>query len=244
VRTPHLFGPVNSRRLGRSLGVNCLTGKTCDLDCVYCECGVTIDLTIDRQPYVPGAVLIAELDEYLAGKPPLDYVTFGGSGEPTLNSDLGAVVAHLKERFPQYKTALLTNATLFMHLEVRRACLPFDLVCPSLDAVSDEVFDKVNRHHRGLENRSVIEGLVAFSKEYAGAVWLEVFIVPGLNDTPRELALFRETIPRIRAERVQINSLDRPAACDWVRVPSRADLLKIAEQLSPVGIPVEIISRA
>jgi wyosine [tRNA(Phe)-imidazoG37] synthetase (radical SAM superfamily) len=240
----HLFGPVDSRRLGRSLGVNCLTGKTCDLDCIYCECGPTTTLTTERKPWVPAAALITELDAYLANNPLLDYVTFGGSGEPTLNSDLGTIIAYVKQRYPNYPAALLTNATLFFLPAVRRECLPFDLVCPSLDAVSDAVFAKINRHHRELANREIIEGLAAFSREFSGKIWLEIFVVPGVNDTPQELALFKETIPRLRVDRIQINSLDRPAAYEGVRVPTKPELEKIADGFRPIGIPVEIISRA
>lgn len=239
----HLFGPVDSRRLGRSLGVNCTLYKTCDLDCVYCECGVTTSLSIDRAPYIRAEELIDELDDYLDKAPKLDYITFAGSGEPTLNSDLGAVAGHLKKKFPQYKLALLTNATLFCLPEVRRDCLVFDLVCPSLDAISDAVFMQVNRHHPGLDNRKIIDGLIAFSHEFSGELWVEIFIVPGVNDTEDELALFRDTIPKIRAGRIQLNSLDRPAAHGGVKVPSFEDLQKIVAKLASAGIPVEIISR-
>jgi wyosine [tRNA(Phe)-imidazoG37] synthetase (radical SAM superfamily) len=240
----HLFGPVNSRRLGASLGVNLIPHKTCDLDCVYCECGVTTNLTIDRKAYIPATELIHELDGYLSENPSLDYVTFCGHGEPTLNSDLSAILLHVKTKYPQYKTALLTNATLFYLPEVRKECLGFDVICPSLDAISSTAFAKVNRNHQGLNVRKMIRGLIDFSHEFKGKLWLEIFIVPGVNDSPSEIALFKETIPKIRVDRIQINSLDRKAPCDWVQIPSLEELQRIAAIFSQLGIPVDIVSRA
>jgi wyosine [tRNA(Phe)-imidazoG37] synthetase (radical SAM superfamily) len=237
----YLFGPVQSRRLGVSLGIDVIHSKTCSLNCVYCECGRTTELTLDRREYADTGKIIAELTNYLSGKPTLDYITFGGSGEPTLNTGTGRILRFLKEHYPAYKCALLTNGTLLYLPEVREELLPFDVVLPSLDAVSDRVFAKVNRPHGKLLNRTIIQGLIDFRKEYKGLLWLEVFIVPGINDTPSELALFRESIKEINPDRVQINSLDRPGACDWVQPASRGKLQDIAGFFSP--LPVEIISR-
>jgi wyosine [tRNA(Phe)-imidazoG37] synthetase (radical SAM superfamily) len=236
-----LFGPVRSRRLGVSLGIDLVHSKICSLDCVYCECGKTTDLTLERKEYADISKVISELNDFLSKEPALDYITFGGSGEPTLNTGIGRLLGFLKDTYPQYKCALLTNGTLLHLPDVRDELLRFDVVLPSLDAVSDEVFAKVNRPHRGLDNRAVIGGLIEFRKSYKGVIWLEVFIVPGINDTPRELSLFREAIEKIRPDRVQLNSLDRPGTCGWVRPASIEKLEEIAAFLSP--LPVEIISR-
>jgi wyosine [tRNA(Phe)-imidazoG37] synthetase (radical SAM superfamily) len=238
----YLFGPVNSRRLGISLGVDMVTFKTCSLNCVYCECGDTTALSCERKEYVSFDALKQELTDYLAKNPKLDYVTFAGSGEPTLNSCLGRIVDFVKTTFPQYKTALLTNGTLFYDPQVRQDCLNFDLICPSLDAVSDEAFAAVNRPDQALDNRKVIDGLIQFAHEYKGVMWVEVFIVPDINDSASELILFRDTLTKIQPQRVQLNSLDRPGACDWVTPASPQKLAEIARFLAP--LPVEIISRS
>ncbi len=237
----HLFGPVRSRRLGLSLGVDMMPFKVCTLDCAYCECGKTTQLTVDRKEYVSGDEIIAELSDYLHQKPKLDYVTFGGSGEPTLNTALGKCVSFVKKEFPWYKTALLTNATLFTLPEVRKEIIPVDLILPSVDAISDEAFLSVNRPHPALDNRCILEGLKSFSQEYRGNLWLEVFIIPGVNDNPEELSRFKTYLLEIKPTRVQLNSLDRPGAYEWVKVASAEKLKKIAEFFAPLA--VEIVSR-
>jgi wyosine [tRNA(Phe)-imidazoG37] synthetase (radical SAM superfamily) len=237
----HLFGPVLSRRLGVSLGVDMVTAKTCSLDCVYCECGRTKVLTLERKEYVPADELIAELTDYLKTGPSLDYITFGGSGEPTLNTGLGRVIRFLKKDFPSYRCALLTNGTLFFLPEVRKACIAFDLVLPNLDAVSRAAFNKINRPHRDLNSEKIIKGLSSFRNEYKGTIWLEIFIVPGINDSPEELEQIAQNARMINPDRVQLNTLDRPGACDWVKPASVERLNTIADFFSP--LPVQIISR-
>jgi wyosine [tRNA(Phe)-imidazoG37] synthetase (radical SAM superfamily) len=238
----YLFGPVNSRRLGISLGVDMVPFKTCTLDCVYCECGETTALTCERMEYVSARDLIDELDNFLSKNPKLDYVTFAGSGEPTLNTALGEVLRFVKKNYPQYKTALLTNGTLFHISEVRSDALDFDLICPSLDAISDTAFEKVNRPQSALVNKQIIDSLVEFSKVYHGLLWVEVFIVPGINDSTDELHQFKDILTIINPTRVQLNSLDRPGACTWVRPATAKELSEIASFLAP--LPVEIISRS
>ncbi|NLG17896.1 MAG: radical SAM protein [Fibrobacter sp.] len=237
----HIFGPVRSRRLGVSLGIDMVQGKTCSLDCVYCECGETTDLTIERKEYVSFSELSNEIADYLSGNPKLDYVTFGGSGEPTLNTAFGPLIRFIKDNFPHYKTALLTNGTLFYLPEVREAAKPFDLILPSLDAISDKAFSAVNRPHKELSNQRIIEGLVTFCREFKGTIWIEVFIVPGVNDDPSELQAFKESLLRMNPSRVQLNSLDRPGPCSWVRTADFEQLSKISDFLAP--LPVEIVSR-
>jgi len=237
----HLFGPVSSRRLGTSLGVDCVTAKTCDLDCIYCECGATTNCTVERKEYVPASAIIAELQAYLAPRPQLDFITFGGSGEPTLNSGIGTILRFVTKEYPEYKTALLTNGTLFHLPEVREDVMPFKYVLPSLDAVSPETFSAINRNHANLDVNVMIQGLITFAHEYKGTIWVEVFIVPGINDTPKELARFRDVLTRINPARVQLNSLDRPGTCSNVPQASPERLQEIAQYLLP--LPVEIIAR-
>jgi wyosine [tRNA(Phe)-imidazoG37] synthetase (radical SAM superfamily) len=238
----YLFGPVASRRLGLSLGVDIVPAKVCNLNCVYCECGNTTVLSAERKEWAPPLAIIAELSDFLATSPKLDVVTITGSGEPTLNTGIDAVISFVKQSFPGYTTALLTNGTLLSLPEVRRAAHLFDCVLPSLDAVSDETFSKVNRPLRGLDSAAIIAGMAQFAREYKGRLWLEVFIVPGVNDSLNELALLKGAILSIAPGRVQLNTLDRPGASASVRPATAAELLDIANFLRPA--PVEIISRA
>jgi len=237
----HLFGPVMSRRLGRSLGIDCVPHKTCTLNCVYCECGPTTLLTMRRREYVPAAAIIAELDDMLGKSPILDVVTFAGSGEPTLHSRLGEIVAHVRAKYPGCTTALLTNGTLLHLKNVRDEIGPFDYVLPTLDAVSQDVFEKIHRPAAGVTASRIIAGLRDFAAGYRGRLWIEVFIVPGINDTGWELGLLKETLQTIRLDRVQLNTLDRPGACDWVKPATPERLREIADFLRP--LPVEIIAR-
>jgi wyosine [tRNA(Phe)-imidazoG37] synthetase (radical SAM superfamily) len=243
----YLFGPVQSRRLGTSLGIDCITPKTCNLDCIYCECGATTHKTMVQKEYFPASAIKDELRTYLASSPKLDYITFGGCGEPTLNSKTGELIRFLKKEFPHYKTALLTNGTLLYLPEVRDAIMPFDCILPSLDAISEPVFNAINRPAPDLDVNKMIEGLVSFSKRYGKMLWIEVFIVPGINDSPDELGRFKEVLSRIiqgrkASTRVQLNSLDRPGTLDDVPIASAERLSEIAKTFFP--LPVEIISRA
>ncbi len=237
----YLFGPVPSRRLGISLGIDLVPHKTCTFDCVYCECGRTTDLTCERREYVPTDGVIAELDDFLATAPDLDYVTFAGSGEPTLHSGIGEIISFIKERYPRYRVAVLTNSALLTDPEVRAALMRADLVVPSLDAVSEEVFLEINRPCPGITAGRVLEGLLDFVREYPGEVWLEVFIVPGQNDTEEEVLRLRDAVAAISPDRVQVNTLDRPGTDIRVRSASPGALERIA---STLGGNAEVIGTA
>ncbi|MDI6718098.1 MAG: radical SAM protein [Methanomicrobiales archaeon] len=238
----HLFGPVPSRRLGVSLGIDLVPHKTCTYDCIYCECGSTTDLTLERKEYVPTAEVLAEIDDFLSRSPVLDSITFAGSGEPTLHRDIGRIVGHVKARYPHYTVAILTNGCLFSEASVRKEVLGADRILPTLNAVSREVFAKIHRPHPGVDPHRIISGLSLLRQEFSGEIWLEVFIVPGVNTTDTELARLKEAIERIQADRVQLNTLDRPCAVAWVRAATRAERERVAAFFdSP---KVEIIASA
>jgi wyosine [tRNA(Phe)-imidazoG37] synthetase (radical SAM superfamily) len=215
--------------------------KQCNCNCVYCECGSNPPVSSERKIHIPAKVLIDELNGFLKVNQPPDYITFAGSGEPTLNSDLGKVISFVKEDFPGIKTALLTNGTLLNIPEVRNAIALCDLVLPSLDAASESVLRKINRPHQDVHLQQIIDGLITFSDMYTGLLWVEVFIVPGINDTDEEIGRFKEVLTCVQPSRIQLNSLDRPGACAWVKTASPEMLLRIADELQP--LPVEIISR-
>ena len=237
----HLFGPVPSRRLGISLGVDLVPHKVCSLDCIYCEVGKTTNCTIERKEYVPINEALNELDDYLKQKPNLDFITFSGAGEPTLNSGIGKVISFIKEKYPQYKLALLTNSTLLHNENLRKEIRNIDLILPSLDAASKDVFRKLNRPNPKVEIEKVIKGLLIFKREFKGKMWLELFIVPGLNDTEKELSFLKNTILKIDPEKVQLNTLDRPGTEPEVKSALKEKLEDIAEFLKPLS--VEIIAK-
>ncbi len=237
----HLFGPVASRRLGVSLGVDLVVHKVCSLDCVYCECGKTTDLTTEREAWVPFDTVRAELDQYWAENDDPDYITFSGSGEPCLNKELGRVIAYIKDNKPAIRVAVLTNATLLPDPLVRSELLRADLVVPSLDSVSKKGFQKINRPCGSLDPENIIQGIQTFAREFKGRVHLEIFILPGVNDTPEEVALFKTAISRIKPDLVQLNSLDRPGTCENVIPAFREALEQVKQDLGPQG--VEIIAR-
>ena len=238
----HIFGPVPSRRLGISLGVDLVPLKTCSLDCVYCECGKTTKLTTKRKEYVPQKEIIFELNHYLKRQPELDYITFSGSGEPTLHNGIGNIVKFIKKKYPQYTLALLTNTTLLGDKVLQKEIKDIDLILPSLDAVSDETFNKINRPEHSLNNKNIINGIIDFSKNYKGKIWLEIFIIPGLNDTEEELKLFKKILNEINPEMIQLNSIDRPSTETWVKKATKENLMRIKNYLSP-SLPVEIIAK-
>lgn len=237
-RRKHLFGPVFSRRLGISLGVDLIPHKTCTLDCVYCECDATTNLTLSRKEYVSTSDVLTELEEYLRQNPPLDYVTFAGSGEPLLHSGMGRIIDWLKGHFPRYAVAVLTNGTLLQQQDVRKLLSRANLVIPSLDAASEEVFQKINRPHAALKCSDFISGLIDFRREYEGRFFLEIFIIPGINDNKDELEQLQEVIGKIKPDRVQLNTLDRAGTEDWVRPASEQELKKCAAVLGPCEIIV------
>ena len=237
----HIFGPVPSRRLGVSLGIDLVPFKICSLDCVYCEIGKTRKLTIKRDEYVSFNEVISEIDAYLTSCPTLDFLTFSGAGEPTLNNRIGDIIHHLKTNYSQYKIALLTNGTLFTDRQVINECLDVDLILPSLDAVSNEVFQKINRPHPELNNLKIIESLIELRKDYKNKLWIEVFIVPGVNDNVEELLLLKQKLLEINPDLVQFNSLDRPGTEKWVSPLSKEKMQKIANQFYP--LKTEIIAK-
>ncbi|MBW2157454.1 MAG: radical SAM protein [Deltaproteobacteria bacterium] len=219
-----LFGPVPSRRLGISLGIDLVPMKTCTLNCIYCECGESTHLTLERREYVPFATVKQELSIYFENNPPPDYITFSGSGEPTLNSRIGDVLHFIKNHIHDIPVALLTNGTLFSQKQVREDIKAATVIIPSLDAATEKVFRKINRPSPHLKVDTIIQGLIQLRKEYRGKIWLEIFIVPGMNDTEQELTALKQAIDKIKPDQVQINTLDRPGPVPTLRAATRQEL--------------------
>jgi len=227
----YIFGPILSRRLGISLGIDLVPHKTCSLDCVYCECGKTTDLTCEQKEYVRFKDVKKELDHFWIHNNDPDYITFSGSGEPTLNDKLCKIIEYIKKNKPYIKTAVLTNSTLLHHSSVRDALLKADLVIPSLDAVSKKAFIKINRPDSDLDIDKIINGIATFAKEYQGKIWLEVLILPGFNDKKSDLILLKEAIKKINPDLVQLNTLDRPGTLPDIIPASRIELERVKDIL-------------
>ena len=225
----YLFGPVPSRRLGISLGLDLVPMKTCTLNCIYCECGRTTHLTLNRKEYVPFKEVIKELSHFLSHNPRPDYITFSGSGEPTLNSTIGNVIHFIKTQVFNIPVAVLTNGTLLFQEKVRNDIKDATIVIPSLDAATKKAFVKIVRPDPKLNIDVIIEGLIQFRKEYSGLIWLEIFIVPGINDTKEELTAIKGAIEKIRPDMVQLNTLKRPGTIRNIRSATSQELESILD---------------
>jgi len=238
----HIFGPVPSRRLGFSLGVDVVPFKTCSLDCVYCQLGPTTEKTLQRKEYVPAGEVISELEEVLKRGGRIDYITFSGSGEPTLNSRIGEMVDRIK-KVTDIPVAVLTNGTLLYDKSVRGELMNADLVIPSLDAGTESAFQEVNRPHPELSLEKMLKGIVDFKKEFKGRLWLEVMLVKGINDSEAELDEIARSILMIGPERVQLNTVVRPPAEEFASALSPEEMEKAASFLrQKLGeIPVEAV---
>ncbi len=225
----YLFGPVPSRRLGISLGVDLIPHKVCSFNCVYCECGRTLTLTTERKEYVPADEVMRELKDYLGNNPAPDYITFSGAGEPTLNSRFGEVLSFIKNNWPKLPVAVLTNGSLLHDATVRSEMMAADVVLPSLDAAIERTFRRIDRPSRQIKLEEYIQGLIDFRNEFKGLVWLEVFIIPGVNDDDENLLSLKEALVKIRPDSIQLNTLDRPGTDESIRPASRAELQRIID---------------
>jgi len=225
----YLFGPVPSRRLGMSLGVDLVPKKVCSLNCVYCEVGRTTKLTTERREYIPYDKVIGELEHYFANNPNPEYITFSGSGEPTLNSRIGDVLKYIKRKKPDIPVAVLTNGTLLFDKQVRDELIEANVVLPSLDAATEIAFQKINSPASQLTIEKYIQGLIDFRKEFPGQIWLEVFIIPGYNDNREDLFALKEVFNSIKPDHIQLNTLDRPGIVSDIHPTNHEDLQKIVD---------------
>ena len=206
----YIFGPVPSRRLGLSLGVDLIPPKTCSYDCLYCQIGETTSKTVEPSAYVPVEAVMAELDETLAKVKP-DYVTFSGSGEPTLHVELGRLITYVKERSGA-KVAVLTNGSLLCRREVREGLLKADAIMPTLSTVREETFRLIHQPHEDLNVPSLLDGLRSLKKSFRGQLLIEVMLLSGFNDSKEEIEKLKKAILEIAPDKVQLNTVVRPPA--------------------------------
>jgi len=222
----YVFGPVPSRRLGKSLGVDLVPFKTCTFDCIYCDLGRTTHKTISRGFFVSPEEIQRELELTLPAlqrKP--DYITLSGSGEPTLNQNMGDVIHSIKR-------------VIYIE-DVRRELMEADVVLPSLDAVSSLAFECVNRPHLSLKIDEIISGLIRFRNQYRGQIWLEIVFCRGFNDETQEITKLKEVIERIQPDRVQLNTPVRPPAEEFAYPLTLKRLEEIGNHL---GKNAEVVS--
>lgn len=240
----HIFGPVASRRLGLSLGIDLVPYKTCSFDCIYCQLGETTRQQLWRRSYVTAERIAAELDEFFASdRPRPDYVTLSGSGEPTLNAGLEDVIKAIRQR-TDVPVAVLTNGSLFWDALVRKACGLADVVLPTLAACNEAQFEHVHRPADGLTLERHVAGLEAFSQEQSTPMWLELFLIEGVNAGDDDLAAFAELISRIAPARVQLNTAVRPTTEEDVIAVAPAKLDAWAAALGPTAEVIAEFSHA
>lgn len=228
----YLFGPVPSRRLGRSLGLDIVPMKTCTQNCLYCQLGKDAPLTLERKPYIPTDTLIDEVRRWLADGGQADCITLGGSGEPTLHSELGLMLDRIKT-LTSIPTAIITNGTLMSLSEVRRDCAKADVVLPSLDAGDAAMFARLNNPHPGLDYETFVEGLCQFRREYTGQIWLEVFFCLDINTDENSIRALARQLDRIRPDKIQLNTAVRPTTHAQAKPVPLHLLERIAKQLHP-----------
>lgn len=234
----HLFGPVPSRRLGRSLGVDLVPFKTCTLDCLFCEVGPTTCRTLTRKEYVPTDEVIAELSQWLAQNERADYITLAGSGEPTLHTGFGRVIDHVNTNTTA-ATAILTNGTLLSLPEVRKDACRASLVKASLSAWDQASYERLHKPFPGISFNTMLESYVEFRDEFSGKLWIEVFLLEGVNSDDSQVARIAELVERVNPERVHLNTAVRPPADPSSVAVSPLRLLELSALFSP---PAEVVA--
>ncbi|PNR95667.1 radical SAM protein [Petrotoga olearia] len=217
----HLYGPIPSRRLGRSLGVSPIPLKTCNFSCVYCQLGRTVNMTNQRKEFFDLQDILGEFDFYIKnGVCKFDFVTIVGEGEPLLYSKIGELIKSIKAYIDK-PVAVITNGALLSEEKVREELSESDLVMPTLDAYDQRTFKRINRPHKSISFDSYVNGLISFSKNFKGKIWMEFMMIKGLNDDEESLRKIKGLFNKINYDRLYINLPMRPPAEDWVKVPEK-----------------------
>lgn len=237
----HVFGPVPSRRLGVSLGVDLVTPKICNMNCIFCECGATKQLTLKRERFKNPEEIKEEITEVLKKINP-DYITFSGSGEPTLSRDIGDIIDWIKEH-TDVKVCVITNSLLLDDSKVVEELKKADLIIPTLNSVDNMIFKKINRPSVESDVSEVMGGLRNLSEKYRGDIFIETFIIEGLNDSIEHTEKMAKFLKNLKFTKLQLNSLDRPGTENWVKPASQETLKRVKEEYEHFGIKnVEIIN--
>jgi wyosine [tRNA(Phe)-imidazoG37] synthetase (radical SAM superfamily) len=246
----YLYGPVKSRRLGLSLGITLTPHKVCSFDCAYCQLGATTKKVRERKNYLEVNDIISELKEFLRNygvfssldvlaslsinpqqSRRIDCISLSGFGEPTLHAGIASLIREVKKLVLSIPLALITNASLFSDSSLRRDVLGVDIIIPSLDAVTQDVFEQIDRPAAGIVIKDVIKGLTALRKEFKGEIFLEIMLIKGINDSLGYAHKFKEVIEKISPDKIQLNTPVRPTTEKWVEIPDKERLLEIKEIL-------------
>ena len=232
----YVFGPVPSRRLGQSLGIDTIPLKTCNWNCVYCQLGRSKPLCNERKDYIPPGEIISEVKTALASHEPeeIDWITFVGSGEPTLHAGLEGLVEEVKD-LTAIPIAVITNGSLLFMRPVRNALALADAVLPSLDAGTPQLYKKLNRPHPDVSFERYVDGLITFRQEYEGQLWVEVMLVNGLNDTQVAITDIAEAMQKVKPDKIHIGMPTRPPVEAWVKPPDEEGIMRAIAILGEVA---------
>ena len=205
----YVYGPVPSRRLGFSLGVDLVPYKVCTYDCIYCQLGKTTRKTIQRKEYIERREILLQIKKAISTQQKIDYITFSGSGEPTLNTTIGYLIREIK-KITSIPVAVLTNGSLLYREGVRKELFDADLVVPSLDAACESTFKIINRPHSSISFDRVVKGILNFRNEFKGRIWGEIMLVKGINNNSKEIERFKSIIAENTFDKIQLNTVVRP----------------------------------
>ena len=239
MQNKYTYGPVPSRRLGFSLGIDLIPFKNCSFDCIYCQLGKTTNRTIERREYLPTEEILKGVKEILKKGDHIDYLTFSGSGEPTLHSRIGYLITELK-KMTKIPVAVLTNGSLLYMADVQKELFDADVVLPTLCATTLEIFKKINRPIPDITIEKVIRGLISFRKIYKGKIWLEIMLIKDINDTQQDINKLKEVVEKIAPDRIHLNTVVRPPSEKYALPLSTKELQKVKKIL---GNDAEIIAR-
>ncbi|MCA1743185.1 MAG: radical SAM protein [Desulfonatronovibrio sp.] len=240
----YIFGPVMSSRLGSSLGIDLLGRKICSFDCLYCEIGKTEIKTIKRADYVPLKNIVLELEAWFKTyeqRP--DFITLGGQGEPCLNSELGEIIRSIKQMQMDIPVAVLTNSSMLSDPQVRKELRAADVVLPSLDSLVESEFKKINRPHPAVDLKKISQGLLDFRQEFEGKIFLEVLVLPGINDSQENLNLLIDFNDQLRPDRVDITTMSRPGSYLGSELPSSDFLVEWRKAFNTATIPGKVSAK-
>lgn len=229
-----IYGPVPSRRLGMSLGIDLAEFKHCPLDCIYCQLKTTTRLDCMRESPVKVDTLVSQVVRKLKTVPDPDFLTLGGSGEPTLYADMGELIEKLKAE-TGLPVAILTNAVLFNDPQVRAEAARADVVLPSLDAWDEDSYKMINRPSEGLTFQALMDGMIEFRKDFTGEIWLEVMILRGISDDEATVRKLAALAARINPDRIQLNTPVRPTATALAAPVSVEKLQALAQLFDPLA---------
>ena len=241
----HVFGPVPSRRLGVSLGVDLVVSKSCNLNCIFCECGATKKIQLKRQRFKDMNEILDEIQSVLKVIKP-DYITFSGSGEPTLSLDLGNISKAIKENLKyKGKICLITNSLLLADKQVIKELEYIDLIIPTLNTLRQDIFEKIVRPDYRTSVDEIKKGFINLNNSnYKGKIWIEIFILENINDNKEnfiEIANFLNS-ENIRYDKIQLNTIDRVGAERDLKAISFDKILKAKRILEENGLHnIEII---